>query len=173
MSIFGYNPMKLYDGRGSFEAMGSGQEMVAGDIAFKSNFAFMNLETGIVERRRVDRTFAHWGVPLCDALNDIPVDGFPEFRIFCQHATEHRCGIKVTGPKLSSLITGTDPLKDNLPLVTCVADDAECADAVSTAQVIDAVSQTITRTLLEQPIVKERREAGLTYPNLVLLRGAS
>jgi 2,3-bisphosphoglycerate-independent phosphoglycerate mutase len=24
MSIFGYDPMKLYDGRGSFEAMGSG-----------------------------------------------------------------------------------------------------------------------------------------------------
>jgi 2,3-bisphosphoglycerate-independent phosphoglycerate mutase len=57
--------------------------MVPGDIAFKSNFAFMNLDTGIVERRRVDRTFADWGVPLCDSLNDIPVDGFPEYRIFC------------------------------------------------------------------------------------------
>ena len=83
MSIFGYNPMKLYDGRGSFEAMGSGQSMVPGDIAFKSNFAYMDLSTRVVERRRVDRTFAEWGVPLCDKLNDIPVDGFPAYRIHC------------------------------------------------------------------------------------------
>ena len=45
MSIFGYDPMKLYDGRGSFEAMGSGQSMVPGDIAFKSNFAYMDVDS--------------------------------------------------------------------------------------------------------------------------------
>jgi len=42
MSIFGYNPFWLYNGRGSFEAMGSGLLMDAGDIAFKCNFAFLN-----------------------------------------------------------------------------------------------------------------------------------
>lgn len=57
MSLFGYNPMKLYEGRGVFEALGAGQEIKVGDIAFKSNFAFINTETNIVERRRVDRGF--------------------------------------------------------------------------------------------------------------------
>ena len=33
-----------------------------------------------------------------------------------KYATEHRCGIAVSGPRLSDDITGTDPLKDNLPL---------------------------------------------------------
>ena len=35
------------------------------------------------------------------------------------HATEHRCGIKISGGKegtLTSKITGNDPLKDNLKL---------------------------------------------------------
>jgi 2,3-bisphosphoglycerate-independent phosphoglycerate mutase len=39
------------------------------------------------------------------------------------YATEHRCGIKVSGPNLSSDISGTDPLKDGLPIVKCEADD--------------------------------------------------
>jgi hypothetical protein len=35
------------------------------------------------------------------------------------YATEHRCGIKISGKNLNSEITGTDPLKDNLPLLAC------------------------------------------------------
>lgn len=102
MSIFGYDPLKLYDGRGSFESMGAGLDMNIGDIAFKSNFAYMNLSSKIVERRRVDRTFADWGVPLCDALNNLKVPGYPDHIIKCMHATEHRCGVLVSGPNLSS-----------------------------------------------------------------------
>ena len=117
MSIFGYDPLKNYEGRGVFEAMGSGLEVKPGDIAFKSNFAYMNLETGIVERRRVDRTFHDWGVPLCDVLNGMALPDYPEHSVECMYATEHRCAIKLSGPRLSSLITGNDPLKDNLPLI--------------------------------------------------------
>ena len=53
--------MKLYEGRGVFEALGAGMDIRAGEIAFKSNFAFMNEETKIVEKRRVDRAFPSWG----------------------------------------------------------------------------------------------------------------
>ena len=45
MSLFGYNPLELYNGRGAFEAMGSGLTMQpAFDIAFKCNFAFIDFE---------------------------------------------------------------------------------------------------------------------------------
>lgn len=50
--------------------MGAGCEMTYDDIAFKCNFAYINEETEVVERRRVDRDF-HWGVSLCDALNGL------------------------------------------------------------------------------------------------------
>ena len=123
MSIFGYDPLKLYDGRGSFESMGAGLDMKVGDIAFKSNFAFMDIDSGIVKERRVDRNFAEWGVELCDALNNLKLEAYPDHTVKCMHATEHRCGILISGPNLSSLITGTDPLKDNLPLIKCQAED--------------------------------------------------
>ena len=41
---------------------------------------------------------------------------FPEHAVTVRYATEHRCGVAVSGPGLSDAITGTDPLKDNLPL---------------------------------------------------------
>jgi len=90
-----------YSGRGAFETMGAGVDMSFDDIAFKCNFAYINDETGIVERRRVDREF-HWGVSLCDDLNDLKIPGFEEYIVKCEYATEHRCGLKVTGKNLSS-----------------------------------------------------------------------
>jgi 2,3-bisphosphoglycerate-independent phosphoglycerate mutase len=101
MQIFGYNPLKLYNGRGAFETMGAGADMSYDDIAFKCNFAYVNDETLSVERRRVDREF-HWGVSLCDALDGMKIPGFEEYAVQCEYATEHRCGLKVTGKGLSS-----------------------------------------------------------------------
>ena len=98
--------------------MGAGVEMSKDDIAFKCNFSFINDETNIVERRRVARDF-EWGIPLCDALNDLKIPGYEEYIVKCEYATEHRCGLKVTGKGLSSLITGSDPLKDNRELLLC------------------------------------------------------
>ena len=119
MSLFGYDPLKIYDGRGMLESMGSGLSTSPGDIAFKSNFAYMNLDTQIVERRRVDREFPEWGIPLCEAVSGLDIPGFPENSVECMYATEHRCAIKVSGPRLNSAITGNDPLKDNLPISKC------------------------------------------------------
>lgn len=107
MSIFGYDPLNLYNGRGAFEAMGSGLEMAPGsDIAFKCNFAYLNEETEIVERRRVDREFGSWGTSLTKVLDGMSIPGYPEHKVACEYATEHRCGLKVTGPGMTYHISG-------------------------------------------------------------------
>lgn len=122
MSLLGYNPLSIYNGRGAFEAMGTGLEMEPElDIAFKSNFAFLNRETGIVERRRVDREFDKWGLELVDVIDGLVIPGYEEYKVACKWATEHRCGIRVSGPGLSYFISGQDPLRDNLPLPKVVS----------------------------------------------------
>ena len=98
MSIFGYDPLKHYDGRGAFEALGAGLDLSPGDIAFKSNFAYFDETTKIIERRRVDREFPKWGIDLCQAIDGLKIPGFPEHQVSCKYATEHRCGIKISGP---------------------------------------------------------------------------
>ena len=107
MSIFGYNPLQSYNGRGAFEAMGSGLTMQPGyDIAFKCNFAYINDETEIIERRRVDREFNQWGIPLCKVIDGLVIPGYEQYKVFCEYATEHRCGIKISGPGLTYHISG-------------------------------------------------------------------
>lgn len=106
------------------------------EIAFKCNFSYMNPETRKVEKRRVDREFPQWGLPLVDVLNGMKVPGYPDHHITVLHATEHRCGVKVSGPDLTDQITGTDPLKDNLPLKKVVPKDSNNYDAVTTAKIV-------------------------------------
>lgn len=43
LSILGYNPRTYYRGRGAFEAMGAGLNMHIGDVAFKCNFATIQM----------------------------------------------------------------------------------------------------------------------------------
>ena len=132
----------------------------------------MNIDTKIVERRRVDREFPGWGIPLCEAISGLRVPGFPDHNVECMYATEHRCGIKVSGPRLSSFITGNDPLKDNLPLVKCEPVDPNDVDSVFTADLIENLSNHLTELLLQHPINLARKEQGLPYTNMITLRGA-
>ena len=132
--------------------MGTGMTMEPEyDIAFKSNFAFLNEETGIVERRRVDREFDKWGLELIDIINDMKIPGYEDYKVSCKWATEHRCGIKISGPGLSYHITGQDPLKDNLPLPT-VEGTQDCDKARFTAKLCQKFSETIIETLREHPL---------------------
>lgn len=117
LNIFGYPPLEYYKGRGAFETEGAGLRMQAGDIAFKSNMSYINTQTGIVEKRRVDREFDRWGLQLIKYLDGLLVPGFEEYRISTMHATEHRLGLRISGPGLSNDISDNDPLSDNLPLL--------------------------------------------------------
>lgn len=172
MSLFGYDPRHLYRGRGAFESMGAGMEMLPGDIAFKSNFAVLDENTRVVLKRRADRCFEKEGPLLCKDLNDLTVPGFEgKYKIFVRYATEHRCGVVIRGPGLSDQIQGTDPLKDNLPLIQSEAFDSSDASAVLTAHVVNAASDHFRSILRQHPINKEREKQGKCAANVILLRG--
>jgi len=171
MSLFGYDPRQLYRGRGAYESMGAGLLMQPGDIAFKCNFATLDPDSKIVLHRRADRRFEQEGPILCSALNNLQVPGYPEHTIFVKYATEHRCGVVVRGPGLTDTVSGTDPLKDNLPLQTSLPVDPTCREAIHTAKVITAVDELIRSVLEKHPVNEERRRVGKYPANVVLLRG--
>lgn len=170
LSILGYDPRRYYRGRGAFESMGAGLDMNPGDIAFKSNFATINADTGIVEFRRADRNFEHLGPILCESLDGLPLPGYPEHHVAVRYATEHRCGVVVRGPGLSDAIQGTDPLKDGLPLLPVRPLD-NSPEAAHTAAVVECVSREMQRVLRNHPINMRRTAQGLNPANAVLLRG--
>jgi len=51
LSILGYNPYKVYTGRGGFEAAGAGIELEDEDLAFRCNFATVNNDFVVVDER--------------------------------------------------------------------------------------------------------------------------
>ena len=170
MSLFGYDPRHLYRGRGAYESMGAGLSMQPGDIAFKCNFATLDTATGIVLHRRADRRFEEEGPTLCSALNGLSVPGYPQHTISVKYATEHRCGVVVRGPGLTDAVSGTDPLKDLLPLLKSTPLDAS-SEAQHTAAVINAVNTLIQSVLETHPVNVQRRKENKNPANVVLLRG--
>ncbi|KAI8970500.1 2,3-bisphosphoglycerate-independent phosphoglycerate mutase-domain-containing protein [Pilobolus umbonatus] len=169
MSILGYNPRKNYKGRGAFECMGAGLDMNPGDIAFKCNFAYVD-EKDIVKYRRADRHFEGIGPILCHYLDGIKLPSFPNHEISVKYAIEHRCGIRVRGPNLTDTITGTDPLKDNLPLIHCTPTVDDEASRL-TSKLTNELSTVLMKALKDHPINKERIRNGKNPANCVLLRG--
>ncbi|XP_078443248.1 uncharacterized protein LOC144712799 [Wolffia australiana] len=170
LSLLGYDPRVYYRGRGAFESMGAGLAMSPGDIAFKSNFATLDEKTGIVTSRRADRHFEEEGPVLCESLDGIKLPSFPQYQVRVRYATEHRCGVVVKGPNLSGNISGTDPLKDNRPLLQAAAlDDSE--EAKNTAAVVNQLSEEMSKLLIAHPLNHKRAAEGKTIANVVLLRG--
>ncbi|ORZ13184.1 archaeal type cofactor-independent phosphoglycerate mutase [Absidia repens] len=153
MSILGYNPRQFYRGR-----------------AFKSNFAYMDRETGVVISRRADRHFEGLGPTLCEALDGVSLPSFPNHTVAVKYATEHRCGVRVRGPDLTDTITGTDPLKDGRLLVTCEPTEPT-QKAEMTSRLVNELSDVFYQALHEHDINKDRKKAGKNPANCVLLRG--
>ncbi len=62
------------------------------EIAFKCNFSHMDSQSGIVLKRRVDRDFDKWGLPLIEEIDGLKLSVFSENDtiITAKHATEHR-----------------------------------------------------------------------------------
>jgi len=170
MSLFGYDPKKHYRGRGAYESMGAGLPMKAGDIAFKSNFGYIDEETQIVISRRADRNFVDYGPPFCNLIDSLPLPSFPGYEVSAKYATEHRCGVRVRGPKLTDCITGTDPLKDGKKLLTCEPTD-DSPEAILTSKIVNELSNEIQKKLSKCELNGEREKKGLLPANCVLLRG--
>ncbi len=174
LSILGYDPRSYYRGRGAFECMGAGLDMIAGDIAFKSNFATWDPETNVVVHRRADRDVESLGPALCAAIDGVQLKSFPDHRVSVKYATEHRCGVRVRGPRLSDSITGTDPLKDGRPLVSCLPTigSESNQDAIMTSNLVNELHVAFHEVLRSHEINRQRSLEGKNSANCVLLRGA-
>ncbi|MCK4266802.1 MAG: phosphoglycerate mutase, partial [Thermoplasmata archaeon] len=51
LALLGYDPLEVYTGRGPFEAAGNGMELRKGDVAFRCNFATVDDNLVVTDRR--------------------------------------------------------------------------------------------------------------------------
>jgi 2,3-bisphosphoglycerate-independent phosphoglycerate mutase len=168
LAIFGLDPFKVYPGRGPFEAIGAGAELNPGDIAFRGNFATVD-EKFVVIDRRAGRS--EYGLDkLVDSLNK-GVGEIEGYRVEFYRAAEHRLAVVLRGVGLSDRIGDTDPGVEGERVRVSTPLDND-PSSKRTADLVNKLTEEISRVLREHEVNRERVEMGLRPANIVLLRGA-
>lgn len=110
-SLFGYDPVKTEIGRGVLESLGVGLEIQKGDLCARGNFATMN-EEGIITDRRAGGITTEKNKEICEVLNRIKIDGV---QIIVKPGKEHRFVLLLRGEGLFDSLSETDPQKTGVP----------------------------------------------------------
>ncbi len=121
LALLGYDPEKVYTGRGPFEAMGVGLTVRPGDVAFRCNFA--TVENGIVKDRRAGRIKTGTD-KLAAALDGMKLG---DVEAVFRAGVEHRAILVLRGSGLSAHVSETDPHSEGIavPLSRATAPDGE------------------------------------------------
>lgn len=170
LSIFGYDPYREYPGRGVFEAVGVGIEVQEGDICFRTNFATVD-EEFVVRDRRAGR-IQEGQEKLERALRALRPRSASDVEVLFKASTEHRGALVLRGPDLSPAITEADPHETGRP-VREVLPTEDTPQARRTAQIVGEIIRQSHEVLKDLPLNKEREAQGLPPANILLPRGAS
>lgn len=166
LALFGYNPKVYYKGRGPLETLGSGLDSAPGDIAFRTNFATVDSNL-VVTDRRAGREFTHEEQKaLQEQIDGIEIDGVT---VRFLATVEHRGALVLRGKGLSDKITDVDPHETGKHIAEC---KALSPDANETAKVVNKLVIEVYNRLKDLKVNKEREKRGLPPANIILLRGA-
>lgn len=164
LAILGYDVASVYTGRGPFEAIGVGMDIQPGDVALRCNFATVDENMDIVDRR-AGRIRAPETTELAEALDGMEIDGV---ECYVRESTEHRAVLLLRGEGLSTDITDADPQGDT-HLLRC---EGRTPEAEFTAEVVNRFMDECYERLKDHPTNRKRIAAGLMPANILVPRGA-
>jgi len=155
LSLFGYDPIKYQIGRGVLEALGIGMELSSRDLACRGNFATLDKE-GIITDRRAGRMATELNEKLCKFMQD-KINQIGDVKAIIRPGKEHRFVVVFRGDGLEDALSDADPQK--------------VGEKIKFAEPLDPKAKKSVKTVNEfikqaTDILKEH------YPaNTVLLRG--
>ena len=117
LALFGYDPVKNAVGRGAIAAAGVGEEMQPTDVAVRTNFATMN-EDGLISDRRAGRIPTERCAELCHLLEQIKMPGLD---IVIKPVKDYRAVVIFKGEGLCPALTDSDPQALHVPPKTVEA----------------------------------------------------
>ncbi|MEM2908206.1 MAG: 2,3-bisphosphoglycerate-independent phosphoglycerate mutase [Candidatus Hadarchaeales archaeon] len=163
LALLGYDPYEVYTGRGPFEAAGAGIELKPGDIALRANFATVD-EDLVVRDRRAGRI--QEADRLAEALRSIKLRGV---QVIFKSTVGHRGALVLCGRGLSHEVTDSDPHQVGAKAMQVKPLSRRAA---RTARLLNEFSRKAHEVLEAHPLNEERRRRGLPPANYLLLRGA-
>jgi len=132
LALFGYDPIKSNIGRGVLSALGVGFELQPGDLAVRLNFATVDGQ-GNVTDRRAGRPSDEDNKRLVKKLQDnfkLPVDA----QVFFAPEKEHRAVLVLRGNDLSAELSDTDPQVTGVPPLPVTALSEKAARSAALVQ---------------------------------------
>lgn len=163
LALFGYDPVEVYTGRGPFEAAGVGLELKKGDVAFRCNFATVDDNLVLTDRRagRIKEGTAD----LAKALDGMKLG---RVRVLFKAGTEHRAVLVLRGKGLSASVTDTDPHEEGQKILDSKPTNGR---GKATAKAINAFTRKAHEILKDHPVNEARIAKGLAPANMVVCRG--
>ncbi len=160
LALFGYDPVKYLIGRGVLEVLGLGMQMTKNDVAFRGNFATID-ENGVITDRRAGRIPTQKTVELCNLLSE-KIKKINDTEILLKPGKGHRFAGIFRGEELSDSITENDPHKEGNKPHKILPIDPEDKHALHTSKIVEEFISQATELL------KPYKPA-----NYILLRGFS
>ncbi len=111
LSLFGYDPIEYQIGRGILGPLGIGFELQPGDVAARVNFATMD-NNGLITDRRAGRIATELCTRLCEKLSQIKLT---DVEVFIKPEKDYRAALIFRGEGLHGELSDTDPQKVGLP----------------------------------------------------------
>ncbi|NPA26548.1 MAG: 2,3-bisphosphoglycerate-independent phosphoglycerate mutase [Chloroflexi bacterium] len=153
LALFGYDPLVYTVGRGALAAAGVGLDLRPGDVVARGNFATLDAEGKIVDRR-AGRISTEEAAPLVERLAQITLPGV---EVTVRPVREYRFVIRLRGEGLSPELEDTDPQQTGVPPKPVIPRRPE---AQRTAELLNLWIQRAREVLADHP-----------RANGVLLRG--
>ena len=146
LSLFGYDPVKYNIGRGVLSALGVGFPLKPGDIAIRLNFATLDAEGRITDRRAGRPSDADNARLIAKLREGVASHG--GVQVFFESEKEHRAVLVLRGRALSAALADTDPQETGVPPLHASATEAAGEE---TAQVLQAILDRAFAVLKDEP----------------------
>lgn len=169
ISILGYDPYKVYTGRGPFEASGVGVSIMPGDIAFRCNFSTSD-ENNIITDRRAGRV-REGTKDIVESLNNMVIEGYEDIKIIFKESTGHRAVLVLRGEGLSDKVSDADPKKEGKPPKKVIATDGS-KEAEKTADILNKLVEKSYEMIKDHPVNIKRIKNNEPPANIIIPRGA-
>lgn len=164
LALFGYDAMKVYTGRGPFEAAGVGIELQKGDVAFRCNFATVDEQLTLTDRRA--GRIKEGTEELAKALDGLKLG---RVKVLFRAGTEHRAALVFRGKGLSPKVSDTDPHEEGQRILTSEPLESK---AKATAKALNLFTREAYEILKDHPVNRARVAKGGAAANMVVARGA-
>lgn len=155
LTLFGYDPLQYRIGRGVLSALGIGFDLQEGDVAARVNFATLDAQGNVCDRR-AGRLSTEHNQRLCQKIKDRVHLGF-EGDYFFMTVSEHRAVLVLRGHNLGGQLQDTDPQQVGMAPLSPMA-NTEASQP--TAEIVESFIDQVNQVLADE------------YPaNTILLRG--